>query len=168
MSKLFDANENLINLNNPTTQSEETDDTNRLRSVRMMNINNELKKAEKSESESFFNYIERENLDLEKDKEKIISGEQFINYYFINNFSTTYIELCEGDLELTDPVILSMVILFDKLYHSHKWKIKQISNYFIMKNMEMKSQNDEYAKILNDEFNKFYDKNILKREKGIN
>lgn len=168
MGRLFDANENLINLSNSTTQVEGVDDTNKLRTIRMMNINNELKKVEKSESESFFNYINRENLDLEKDQQKIISSEQFVNYYFVNNFSTTYIELCEGDLELTDPMILSMVILFDKLYHSHKWKIKQITNYFIGKNIEMSQQNDEYAKVLNEEFNKFYNKNILKKEEGIN
>lgn len=168
MNKLFDANENLINLNNPVTQTEETDDTDKLRTIRMMNINNELKKVEKSESESFFNYIEREKLDLEKDREKIISGEQFVNYYFINNFSTTYIELCEGDLELTDPMILSMIMIFDKLFHSHKWKIKQISNYFIMKNLEISGQDDKYAKTLKEEFNKFYDKNLLKKEEGIN
>lgn len=168
MSKLFDANEKLINLNSPA-KSEESDDTNSLRAMRMMNINNELKKVEKSESESFFNYIEREKLDLEKDKEKIIASEEFTDYYFVNNFSTIYIESCEGELDFTNnPEILSLIILFDKLFHTHKWRIKQIVNYFSKKNLDMASQNNEYNTLLKEEFNAFYNRILLKKESEIN
>ena len=168
MSQLFDANDNLIDLKSPSQETGETDDTNKLRAIRMMNINTELKKIEKSESESFFSYIEREKLDLEKDKEKIVVTEQFYNYYFVNNFSTIYIEACEGDLEFGSPEILSIIILFDKLFHSHKWKMKRIVDYFITKNLDMASNNKEYEKILIEEFDKFYNKNILKKESGVN
>ncbi len=136
MNKLFDTNNNVINLQKPNETSEDTDDTNSLRSLRMMIINKELKKIEKSESEVFYNYVEREKLDLEKDKIKIVSSEEFTSYYFVNNFSTVYIELCEGDLELNNPEILAMIILFDKLYFAHKWRMRQIVNYFIKKDIE--------------------------------
>ena len=63
---------------------------------------------------------------------------------------------------------MSLIILFDKLFHSHKWKIKRIVDYFIKKNLDMASQNKEYEKLLIEEFHKFYNKNILKKESEIN
>lgn len=168
MSKLFDANNKMIDLEKPADVGD-GDDTNNLRAMRMMNINNELKKVEKSESEAFFNFIEREKFNLEEDREKIITTDQFHNYYFINNLSTIYIESCEGDLEFSEnPEILGIIVIFDKLFHTHKWRIKAITDYFVKRNMDMAGKDEKYGTELIKEFNNFYDKNILKKESNIN
>lgn len=151
-----------INLTEAPTTSEEHDDTDKLKAMRLMGIKKDLELLEKKQIEAFYNRISNLKLDLVKDAEKIKKMEIFIDYYFISNNSALYTELCEGELQLTAPHIYGTVVLFDKLHYTHKWDIRRIIDYFVRQNDQAVKTNLNYAIEFKNEVDDFYRTVILR------
>lgn len=154
----------------PTTNDIDGDDTDKLKAMRLVGLFKELEKIENRQKEAFYNRIQNLNLSVDNadDAEKIKKMEIFIDYYFISNNYALFAELCNGELELTSPQILTTVILFDKLYYSHKWDIRRIIDYFVRQNDDFCKVNKMHAIEFKKEIDSFYNTVILKKSERIN
>lgn len=140
----------------------------RLRKIRLSLIRKKLEESELSTKENFYNFIEYKNLDLSSNKDSILLSDVFIEYYFLVNVLSVYIELLDNDKKSDSPEIFATLLIFDKLFHTKKWPIKNIIDYFIREHQKQAEMNPGYAESFRKEISTFYDAVILKSHKEIN
>lgn len=141
---------------------------NRLIKIRMSLIKQKLEESELSSKENFYNFIEYKKLDLKENKDAILISDVFIEYYFLVNVLHMYTALLNSDVESNNPDVLTTLIIFDKLFHSKKWPVKNIIDYFIREHQKQINASNDYATAFNEEISNFYDAVILKSHKEIN